>query len=94
MQHFATKVKYCVFFLLAYKYRPLYNKNMELEYTYWNTKDGWFVGYLNIWPDHLTQGKDIHELEEMLLDLYEFYKEEQADSKIVEKKIGRLKAYA
>ena len=67
---------------------------MELEYTYWKTKDGWFVGYLNIWPDHLTQGKDIPELEEMLLDLYEFYKEEQAELKTVEKKTGLLKAYA
>ncbi|MCL2138025.1 MAG: hypothetical protein FWH41_00660 [Treponema sp.] len=67
---------------------------MELEYTYWKTKDGWFVGYLNIWPDHLTQGKDIPELEEMLIDLYEFYKEEQAGLETGEKKIGLLKAYA
>jgi predicted RNase H-like HicB family nuclease len=66
---------------------------MELEYTYWKTKDGWFVGYLNIWPDHLTQGKDLPELEEMLSDLYEFYKEEQKDS-VVEKKNGRLKVLA
>ena len=67
---------------------------MELEYTYWKSKDGWFVGYLNIWPDHLTQGKDIPELEEMLLDLYGFYKEEQADSETVEIKTGLLRAYA
>ena len=65
---------------------------MDLEYTYWKANDGWFVGYLNIWPDHLTQGKDIPELEEMLLDLYEFYKEEK--SEIVEKKIGRLRVTA
>jgi len=67
---------------------------MELEYTYWKAKDGWFVGYLNVWPDHLTQGKDVDELEEMLLDLYEFYKEEQTEIKTIEKKTGRLKAYA
>jgi len=67
---------------------------MELEYTYWKSKDGWFVGYLNVWPAHLTQGKDINELEEMLLDLYEFYKEEQAELETVEKKTGLLKAYA
>jgi len=67
---------------------------MELEYTYWESKDGWFVGYLNIWPDHLTQGKDITELEAMLLDLYEFYKEEQTELETVEKKTGLLKAYA
>ena len=34
------------------------------------------------------------ELEEMLLDLYEFYKEEQTDFKTVEKRTGLLKAYA
>jgi len=67
---------------------------MELEYTYWKSKDGWFIGYLNIWPDHLTQGKDIPELEEMLLDLYEFYKEEQTVSETIEKKTGLLKTYA
>ena len=65
---------------------------MDMEYTYWESKDGWFVGYLNIWPNHLTQGKDISELEEMLLDLYEFYKEEQAE--VVEKKTGWLKVPA
>jgi hypothetical protein len=30
----------------------------------------------------------------MLLDLYGFYKEEQADSETIEKKTGLLKAYA
>jgi predicted RNase H-like HicB family nuclease len=65
--------------ILACKHQLLYSLDMELEYTYWESKDGWFVGYLNIWPDHLTQGKNIPELEEMLRDLYEFYKEEQAE---------------
>jgi len=65
---------------------------MELEYTYWKSKDGWFVGYLNIWPDHLTQGRDLTELEEMLADLYEFYKEEQKTS--IEKKAGKLRVLA
>jgi len=68
---------------------------MELEYTYWKSKDGWYVGYLNIWQEHLTQGKDIPELEEMLLDLYEFYKEEQVEKNVeVEKKVGLLKVPA
>jgi predicted RNase H-like HicB family nuclease len=52
-------------------------KGMKLDYTYWKTSDGWLVGYLNCWPEHLTQGKTIKELEEMLADLYEFYKEDQ-----------------
>jgi predicted RNase H-like HicB family nuclease len=63
---------------------------MELEYTYWKSRDGWFIGCLNIWPDHLTQGKTIEELEEMLLDLYEFYREEQAEIS-TERKTGTLK---
>ena len=65
---------------------------MELEYTYWESKDGWLVGYFNIWPDHLTQGRDIEELEEMLADLYEFYKEEKKAN--IEKKAGKLKVLA
>ena len=65
-------------------------KIMELDYTYWQEKDGWFLGYLNDWPEHWTQGKDLLELEEMLLDLYELQQEE--DSKLIpERKIGRLK---
>jgi len=68
---------------------------MELDYTYWKSNDGWYVGYLNIWPDHLTQGKDLPELEEMLIDIYEFYKEEQAALNTrVEIKIGQLKVSA
>ena len=65
---------------------------MELQYTYWKGKNGWFVGYLNIWPDHLTQGKTIADLEEMLADLYLFYKEEQEGK--TEKKSGTLKVIA
>ena len=66
---------------------------MEIEYTYWEDGDGWLIGYLNIWPDHWTQGKGIAELEEMLADLYQFYKEEQKE-KIIERKIGKLRVTA
>jgi predicted RNase H-like HicB family nuclease len=65
-------------------------KDMEIDYTYWQSNDGWLIGCLDVWPDHLTQGKTIEELEEMLADLYEFYKEEQA-GRTVEKKNGKLK---
>ena len=64
----------------------------ELDYTYWHSKDGWFVGYFDVWPDHLTQGRNLEELEEMLADLYEFYKEEQKTNTV--KKSGRLKVPA
>ena len=50
---------------------------MELAYTYWEADDGWLVGYLNDYPDHLTQGHDLAELEEMLADLYEIRQEEE-----------------
>jgi len=58
---------------------------MELAYTYWEDKDGWLIGYLDVWPDHWTQGKGIEELEEMLLDLFEFYKDERAKETAVRK---------
>jgi predicted RNase H-like HicB family nuclease len=66
---------------------------MDLGYTFWQEPDGFYLGYLNIWPEHWTQGKSIEELEEMLLDLYEIYLEEE-DEKKVEKKAGSLKVAA
>jgi predicted RNase H-like HicB family nuclease len=57
----------------------------EIDYTYWQEPDGFYVGYLNIWPEHWTQGNTLAELEEMLLDLYEIYGEEE------QKKTGHLK---
>jgi len=50
---------------------------MEVAYTYWEAGDGWFVGFLNAYPDHLTQGHDLAELEEMLTDVYNIRQEEE-----------------
>ena len=50
---------------------------MEVGYTYWETDDGWFVGYLNAYPDHLTQGHNLTELEDMLADIYQIRQEEE-----------------
>jgi predicted RNase H-like HicB family nuclease len=50
---------------------------MELAYTYWEAGDGWFVGHLDAYPDHLTQGKTQAELEEMLADVYQIRQEEE-----------------
>ena len=50
---------------------------MEIPYTYWEADDGWLVGYLNDYPDHLTQGHDLAELEEMLADVYQIRQEEE-----------------
>jgi len=68
---------------------------MEIAYTYWETDDGWLVGYLNTYPDHLTQGQDIAELEEMLADLYEIRQKEE--KRLAQKRksgILRIKASA
>jgi predicted RNase H-like HicB family nuclease len=43
---------------------------MTLSYTYWQESDGWFLGYFDAWPEHMTQGKNVVELEFMLKDLY------------------------
>lgn len=42
---------------------------MSLSYTYWQDKDGFFVGFWNDYPDYLTQGHDLAELEYMLRDI-------------------------
>jgi predicted RNase H-like HicB family nuclease len=46
-------------------------------FTYWRESDGHFLGYLNAYPDHWTQGDDLDDLKAQLLDLYqEFSKED------------------
>ena len=67
---------------------------MELPYTYWEGEGGWLVGYLNEYPENWTQGKDITELEEMLLDLYENFQEEATRKNKQVKKTGILRVPA
>ncbi|MCL2129313.1 MAG: type II toxin-antitoxin system HicB family antitoxin [Treponema sp.] len=43
---------------------------MQLSYTYWEAKEGGYIGYLNQYPDYWTQGDSVKELEEMLISLY------------------------
>ena len=43
---------------------------MQLSYTYWEAKEGGYIGYLNQYPDYWTQGDSIEELEKMLGSLY------------------------
>ena len=42
---------------------------MAIQYTYWKEPDGMYLGFLNEYTDHWTQGKDLAELEYMLGDL-------------------------
>lgn len=47
------------------------------RFTYWRESDGKFLGFLNDYPDHWTQGENLEDLKDHLLDLYrEFAKED------------------
>jgi hypothetical protein len=59
---------------------------MKLNYTYWESKDGWLIGFLDEFPAWRTQGKDTAELEHMLLDLYDLC--DDGESMAAAKKTG------
>lgn len=42
---------------------------MSLAYTYWQEPDGMWLGYMNDYPDYMTQGHTLVELQEMLRDV-------------------------
>ena len=43
---------------------------MKLKITYWKEADGKYLGYLNDYPDHWTQGDDFEDLKDHLKDLH------------------------
>jgi predicted RNase H-like HicB family nuclease len=49
---------------------------MKIQFTYWKEPDGWYLGYLNQWPDHWTQGEDLEDLKAHLKDLYHTFSKE------------------
>jgi predicted RNase H-like HicB family nuclease len=42
----------------------------SLAFTYWQDGDAW-LGYLDSFPDYLTQGESLDDLKQHLLSLYE-----------------------
>jgi len=40
-----------------------------LKYVYWQEDNGW-LGYLQEFPDYITQGEDREELQQNLKDIY------------------------
>ncbi|MDR2489793.1 MAG: type II toxin-antitoxin system HicB family antitoxin [Spirochaetaceae bacterium] len=44
---------------------------MKLSYTYFEADEGGYVGYFDEFPQHVTEGETLEELEEMLTDMYE-----------------------
>jgi len=47
------------------------NEKLKLEYVYFEADEGGYIGYFKDFPQHVTEGETIEELEEMLLDLYD-----------------------
>lgn len=43
---------------------------IKTKFTYWKESDGKYLGYLNDYPDHWTQGEDLEDLREHLRDLF------------------------
>lgn len=50
---------------------------MKAQFTYWKERDGRFLGYLNDYPDHWTQGENLEDLREHLKDLFHTFTSEQ-----------------
>lgn len=44
---------------------------MKSKITYWKETDGKYLGYLNDYPDHWTQGEDLDDLKAHLRDLHQ-----------------------
>jgi len=49
---------------------------MKAQITYWQEKDGKFLGFLNDYQDHWTQGETLEDLREHLRDLHRMFTEE------------------
>lgn len=58
-------------------------------FTYWKESDGRYLGYLNEYPDHWTQGEDLADLKENLVDLLDLFSSEDIPGI---KKVGELEA--
>jgi hypothetical protein len=62
---------------------------MELDYTWWQD-GGFFVGFLNDYPDDSTQGMSLAELEDALIELYELKQEEKRHLAAI-RKTGKIR---
>jgi hypothetical protein len=48
----------------------------KVTFTFWVESDGKYLGYLNDYPDHWTQGTSLKDLKGHLLDLYHMFSTE------------------
>lgn len=51
----------------------MYSVTMTKKFTYWQQGDGMFLGYLNDYPDHWTQGESLEDLKAHLRDLHDTF---------------------
>jgi len=63
---------------------------MNLSYTFWEAKEGGYIGFINQFPDYWTQGDSIEELESMLSSLYEDIIQFDDIQSAVPERIGQL----
>jgi predicted RNase H-like HicB family nuclease len=42
---------------------------MSINFTYWQEPDGMWLGYMNDYPDYMTEGYSFEDLKRMLLSL-------------------------
>ena len=56
---------------------------MKKKFTYWKEPDGTYLGYLNEFPDHWTQGENLNDLQEHLSDLHTLFQEDMPGIKRV-----------
>lgn len=50
---------------------------MKARITYWKESDGHYLGYLNEYPDHWTQGDDLDDLKAQLKDLHQTFSSDE-----------------
>ncbi len=54
----------------AKRLAPTFRGMKQLGFTYWQDGDAW-LGYLDEFPDYMTQGSSFEDLREHLLDLHQ-----------------------
>lgn len=50
---------------------------IKTKVTYWRESTGQYLGFLNDFPDHWTQGEDLADLKMHLQDLFELFSHEE-----------------
>jgi predicted RNase H-like HicB family nuclease len=51
-------------------------ENMTTRITYWKEAGGRYLGFLNDYPDHWTQGDTLSDLKDHLRDLFQTFSKE------------------